>query len=308
MPPPGGELVAPTPLAALAVWLANDHVLKGSGWAPAVVTGKLSDVAGLFCFTLFAGAVVRLITRTNDGERARRQMRLAALATAAMFTSLELLPNWAALVARVWGPSWPDVTDLFALPAVGAAVLWHRRWVSRPEPPSPAHRRALVFGGVLIATAATSPTPRIVRPPPIWELTSQTRWENGCARLEAWIAKSGKTGVGVALQPDLRGLACSLELRAASVRIGHQQHAAAVAMPLALGVTRPTEYLPFVFDNDRAWRRGEHRAFLVLDLEASGAGAQRWELGLEQRLPPEAMDGRRAWRAVSAPVDAGARD
>src|SRR5690349_2000892 len=33
--------------AALFVLVLNDHVLKGSGLVPAVITGKLSDFAGL---------------------------------------------------------------------------------------------------------------------------------------------------------------------------------------------------------------------------------------------------------------------
>lgn len=34
-------------VAALLVLVVNDHVLKGSGLLPGVITGKLSDFAGL---------------------------------------------------------------------------------------------------------------------------------------------------------------------------------------------------------------------------------------------------------------------
>ena len=45
---PAGELFHPVTLAALALLVVNDRVLKGA--LPGAVTGKLSDVAGLASF------------------------------------------------------------------------------------------------------------------------------------------------------------------------------------------------------------------------------------------------------------------
>lgn len=53
---PGGALVHPVPLVAIAVLVVNDHVLKGR--APGLVTGKLSDFAGLVFFPLLLEALV----------------------------------------------------------------------------------------------------------------------------------------------------------------------------------------------------------------------------------------------------------
>lgn len=49
----------PVALAAVAVLAANDHLLKGSGLLPGALTGKLSDVAGLFFFPLLLSAAIR---------------------------------------------------------------------------------------------------------------------------------------------------------------------------------------------------------------------------------------------------------
>jgi hypothetical protein len=49
-------LLHPVTLTALALWAINDHLLKG--WGPALLTGKLSDLAGLaVCPTVLLGIV-----------------------------------------------------------------------------------------------------------------------------------------------------------------------------------------------------------------------------------------------------------
>lgn len=87
----GGLLLHPAVLAALAIWIGNDHVAKGA-W-PGVVTGKLSDVAGLVVFPLVP--VVAL-----DLWRARRGLAapgpawgaLWIAATAAAMIAIKLVP------------------------------------------------------------------------------------------------------------------------------------------------------------------------------------------------------------------------
>jgi len=59
------------PLAAVLVLAVNDHVLKGSGLLPDMVTGKLSDVAGLFFFPIFCAATVRGLRRLAGEIRSR---------------------------------------------------------------------------------------------------------------------------------------------------------------------------------------------------------------------------------------------
>ena len=56
---PGGLLLHPAVLAAIALFVVNDHVFKPAhpGW----LTGKLSDVAGLVFFPVLLAAVAELV-------------------------------------------------------------------------------------------------------------------------------------------------------------------------------------------------------------------------------------------------------
>ena len=53
---PGGLLLHPVVLAAIAVFIVNDHVLKPTYHS--FLTGKLSDVAGLIFFPVLVAAIV----------------------------------------------------------------------------------------------------------------------------------------------------------------------------------------------------------------------------------------------------------
>ena len=55
---PGDLLLHPIAVLAVAVLVINDHVLKGL--APGLLTGKLSDLAGLLFFPLLLASVVEL--------------------------------------------------------------------------------------------------------------------------------------------------------------------------------------------------------------------------------------------------------
>jgi hypothetical protein len=132
----GGALLHPLPLAAIAVLVLNDHVLKRA-W-PGLVTGKLSDLVGLAFFPLFLLSLCEL-------AGARRTLRLFAVCaalTALVFALVKTQP-WAlwtyrhglglfhgAPVAAVLDP-----TDLVCLPAV-LAGLWPLLRQRRTESPA----------------------------------------------------------------------------------------------------------------------------------------------------------------------------
>jgi hypothetical protein len=154
---PGSELLHPAAIAALLVLIVNDHVLKG-GAVPTVVTGKLSDLAGLAIAPLVLTATVawgRAAMRRPPVD-ARRAAWIAAAATAVAFAAIKLSPTamdvfrealglaqwlpsaaWAAVSGSA-SPSIPDVsavvdpTDLLALPACLLAP-WVAGTVPRPE-------------------------------------------------------------------------------------------------------------------------------------------------------------------------------
>lgn len=145
LPCTSGALLHPVTLVALLLWAANDHLLKG--WAPAVLTGKLSDLAGLVvCPVVLLGSLEWWRPRA-----AQRHLGVAVAGSCAsiglLLIGLELSPPvqlayrhavggawWLAHQLRAWAvggaaPAFvlasntPDVTDLFTLPAL-AVPCW----------------------------------------------------------------------------------------------------------------------------------------------------------------------------------------
>lgn len=135
-------------VAAIAVLLVNDHVLKAS-W-PGLVTGKLSDLAGLAFFPVLLAGAWELATRAVLRPRAALVM---VVATGLVFAATKLWPG----AAHAWGllvglAQWPiraalnggaplsaalvvvDPTDLVALPAL---LLPWRRLRKRASLPAP---------------------------------------------------------------------------------------------------------------------------------------------------------------------------
>jgi hypothetical protein len=147
-------------LAALAVLALNDHVLKGAGLLPGVVTGKLSDFAGLL--------VAPALLATLAGVRSPRAWAACHVAVGLVFAAIQLsagaASGWSALMSTVGFP-WRitrDPTDLVALPVL--AVSW--RWLGAAAIRGDARREvagALRWAGAgagLWACMATSPPPR----------------------------------------------------------------------------------------------------------------------------------------------------
>ena len=147
-------LGSPVTAGALAVLVVNDHVLK-QAW-PGLVTGKLSDVAGLVVAPPLVALLLALV----------RVRWSALLVTGAGFAVVKTVPAAAAVTSAglgwLAGPSYvrADLTDLLALPAL---LLAHHARRTSTVTTSP--RRWLVLGALLlpfavVATAATSPVLR----------------------------------------------------------------------------------------------------------------------------------------------------
>jgi hypothetical protein len=145
------SLVHPVPVAALALLLVNDHVLKASN--PGWLSGKLSDIAGmvLLPFVLLAGwDLVRLIRPSLPASGPRLAVASATLAII-LFTAMKVVPlgsdlyrlglggvQWPFRALAAWVASEPlpsyaqvhhtsDPSDLLTLP-VAVAVLAVRPW------------------------------------------------------------------------------------------------------------------------------------------------------------------------------------
>ncbi|HJK94960.1 MAG TPA: hypothetical protein RMH85_04735 [Polyangiaceae bacterium LLY-WYZ-15_(1-7)] len=141
---------------ALIALALNDHLLKGSA-APAALTGKLSDFAGL----LVAPPLFAYLLARAQVPRARP---LGWAAVVGVFAGINLSPGFARLVEGALGwQIWVDPTDLVALPM--AALAW-RLFAARSAPRSLAapRRAAIAFGA--LACIATSPPVEITEPLP----------------------------------------------------------------------------------------------------------------------------------------------
>lgn len=135
-------LLHPLVLGAIALLAINDHLLKGA--APGVLTGKLSDVAGMVFFPIFLAALLELV-------RVRGRLVLGcAIATGLVFAATKTIPpaaeayryglavlQWPfhAVLSLLRGHGAPgvtpvamtmDPTDLIALPALAVPV-----WLTR---------------------------------------------------------------------------------------------------------------------------------------------------------------------------------
>ena len=125
-------LASPVSLVAIATLLINDHLLKP--FAPSVVTGKLSDLAGLY----FAPLVVLVgVFAVSFGRLERRPIavaRVAYLVVAGIFAALKLAEATASpLLSLASGLGFPvaiavDPTDLIAL---GVLPLSYAAWSAR---------------------------------------------------------------------------------------------------------------------------------------------------------------------------------
>jgi hypothetical protein len=114
---PSRALLSPAWLLALAVLIANDHWLKSADMVPELLTGKLSDFAGMLVAPVLFAVVLRV--------RSRKALAGCHVAVGLVFAAIQLSPAcagiWSAMMGAVGFP-WTitcDPTDLLALPMLG---------------------------------------------------------------------------------------------------------------------------------------------------------------------------------------------
>ena len=188
-------LIHPVTVAAAAVLIINDHVLKGWFYGP--LTGKLSDIAGL----VLAPAVLCLvITLCRSRTPPRTAAALAVAATAAGFVAVKTTEQAAMFASQAWtavaGPSLVlrDPTDLVALPALALAYWTARRTRDGARIRPRAGDVLRVTGGAALATFAVTATSLSEGPDYVSDVTS---WR---AQVVAQISGAGfaasKDGLG----------------------------------------------------------------------------------------------------------------
>ena len=287
-------LLRPASLAALIALGLNDHVLKGAGLVPAWLTGKLSDFAGLYLFPLLLAALADTAARVARRTPHRRALAwLASGATAASFAAVKLWPAANAALARVIGPMALDVSDLLALPMTLLAARTMITLERAPAGPAAQSFRARVgrLVTMCVACLVCGATSREAPNYPSWRTLGPDEQQSGCARVEAWVSKSGKEGFGVTV--DLRSAdvdgPCAVEITQASFRdAGGTITNAPLPPPLeAPNDVRAHVYLPFAFDNQSVWNRSLEdpawrRGVLLLGIRAGGRPPQTLLILLEQ--------------------------
>jgi len=314
-----GDLARPAPLVAAAVLAVNDHVLKASALA-GPVTGKLSDLAGLFVAPIAAVCVARGLARLATGRVPRRDGALAAacvIAVAAGFALLKSWPAFHAVVDRVWGSHVLDRSDLWCLPTTLLAWVWlgdrEARAARAADAQGPGRfRSAVALGGVLVICAAT-PAPPPVPPPqvPMWSIASKPL-ALACGTADVWVAKSGKTGLGITVRiagtpaPDGTRAPCDAKVgatlrfpdgavpgklvvarRGSELQPHERQRDPEAAADEALR-DASYHYIAFELDNQARWNRGERTATVELSIDAGGT-LQQWSLPATQgyrEFPP----------------------
>jgi hypothetical protein len=149
---PGDALIHPVPLLSLATLIVNDHWAKHAH--PSVLTGKLSDVAGLIFFPLLLQALIEIVSSAigRFSGHSRRLLAISIFGTAILFSLAKTCPmaNEAVrmvdaslryplrfVLASIHHAPRPalgrpslvlDPTDLLALPALAIAfVVGNRR-------------------------------------------------------------------------------------------------------------------------------------------------------------------------------------
>ncbi|MEE6257770.1 hypothetical protein [Plantactinospora sonchi] len=152
-------LGGPVSLLAVLLLVVNDHVGKAAH--PGLVTGKLSDLAGL----VFAPALLAVVLAGLLPRLAPTPLAVTAVTTVGVvFTAVKATPVGAATASALWtalsGPSvvLADRTDLVALPALGVAWWTYTRARRRPVTRRAVRRFGVfvVLPGAVLAVAATS--------------------------------------------------------------------------------------------------------------------------------------------------------
>ncbi len=145
-PVAGAGLLHPLPLGAILVMAVNDHWWK-EGY-PGLLSGKISDAAGMIFFPLFLQALWECAQAAagRDWQPSRRALAACAVASALVLAAIKLSPLAGELYTYAWGAlQWPlraaasgslpkivpvaltqDPTDVLMAPFAALALLPRR--------------------------------------------------------------------------------------------------------------------------------------------------------------------------------------
>ena len=155
-------LAHPATLSSIAILLLNDHVLKRA--MPSLLTGKLSDLAGVFFFPFLLAALLSHALERWARPRPATVGLVAMGVTGAWFALLKVSPvanAWTcSLLSALWGGQVVlllDPTDLVALVMLWPAWRLWQRESARVERTMPPRLAWAALAVAVAATVATSP-------------------------------------------------------------------------------------------------------------------------------------------------------
>ncbi|MGM0555575.1 MAG: hypothetical protein ACQEVA_04260 [Myxococcota bacterium] len=323
--PPLALLTHPWVLAAVAITAVNDHLFKGAGWLPDVLTGKLSDVSGLFFFPIVLAVVLSLLARRLDstaghaadlrGLAPRVWIDGAVVLTVMGFSSVNILEPVNVLAERYWGVFTMDPTDLLCLPMVVLArQFMTNRWSVSVA--SASNRTAAAFRwkpwlGLLLAATVTVATSRPatidVSNFPAWHLSEPGVERVDRVEVRAWFAKTGEEGAGLVLKLDtIDGQEVRVEVDRATLRLEDGPTIELRRSPAYSFDDHQSLYLVFEFDNEAAWNDGRRQATLTLDLRVNDVREKlQYAAEFASRSPTSTYTKYRHWKGAE-PIRADA--
>jgi hypothetical protein len=275
------DLVDWRPILAAAFLFSNDHFLKGAQVLPAWLTGKLSDFAGLYCFPIVLTVLLEAWGRACNRALTRHQIaNICIVATGFVFGALKTMPALAEWTSQHIGRVVCDPTDLLAL----SVLPFAHRYLVIPVRRANTRLRIQALAALIttLPCLATQPVP-LRRGYAMWTFVDRIPLQTPCGPVEAWVAKSGKEGLGVTLHLQTARPACAFSTAHASLSLHDQNIVASATFPAA-AEERDGErfiYLPFLFDNNKAWNRGWNQATLDLQLRVESTDL-RWQRKLVQ--------------------------
>ena len=142
----------------------------------------------------------------------------------------------------------------------------------------------VVVASLLALAACGGP----VRAYPRWILSDGNRFAADCLEAEAFVRTSGKTGVGVTVALRSRST-CAVRITRAELILDDGRAAAELPPPETLpGRSLVYTRLPFAFDNNAAWNRGDRRGRFEVAVAIGDAAPRTWVIPAEHRF----VDGR----------------
>ncbi len=128
----------------------------------------------------------------------------------------------------------------------------------------------------------------VTRPPemherPRWSLVAPATYAADCAQADAFIRKSGKTGIGVTVRFRSTST-CVVTITASRIVFGRRVVPAGAVGPIALpGRSQLYAWLPIKFDNDAMWNEDRNDATIEIDVAVAAGTTTTWKFPVHQQ-------------------------